>query len=265
MSAAAPSTPASVRPRVRPHRLLGEGVLRRQGVPVHRGGALGDRSRPQHRRVQRRRARRRARRRRRRRSGSASTATTSRVAEIDRAVQVGIGVDRARQPDRDRAGRRRRASATDCVQPVRLRVNSGVHAHTHEYLATAREDQKFGIALDGCRGCRRRDPRARPRWSSSDCTVTSARRSSARTDSPSRRRRLLELHAVLLDGRRRARAQPRRRIRHRLHARSITRCRSAELAPAAGRHRAVASARGCGSRCPSSPSSPAGRSSGRRR
>ncbi len=33
------------------------------------------------------------------------------------------------------------------VQPVRLRVNSGVHAHTHEYLATAREDQKFGIAL----------------------------------------------------------------------------------------------------------------------
>jgi diaminopimelate decarboxylase len=33
------------------------------------------------------------------------------------------------------------------IQPVRLRVNTGVHAHTHEYLATAREDQKFGIAL----------------------------------------------------------------------------------------------------------------------
>jgi diaminopimelate decarboxylase len=26
-------------------------------------------------------------------------------------------------------------------------VNSGVHAYTHEYLATAREDQKFGIAI----------------------------------------------------------------------------------------------------------------------
>jgi len=26
-------------------------------------------------------------------------------------------------------------------------VNSGVNAHTHEYLATAREDQKFGIAI----------------------------------------------------------------------------------------------------------------------
>ncbi|MFM1958412.1 MAG: diaminopimelate decarboxylase [Actinomycetota bacterium] len=33
------------------------------------------------------------------------------------------------------------------TQPVRLRVNSGVHAHTHEHLATAREDQKFGVAL----------------------------------------------------------------------------------------------------------------------
>ena len=33
------------------------------------------------------------------------------------------------------------------MQRVRLRVNSGVHAHTHAFLATAHEDQKFGIAL----------------------------------------------------------------------------------------------------------------------
>lgn len=39
------------------------------------------------------------------------------------------------------------AGAQEKIQGVRLRVNSGVHAHTHEYLATAREDQKFGIAL----------------------------------------------------------------------------------------------------------------------
>jgi diaminopimelate decarboxylase len=39
------------------------------------------------------------------------------------------------------------AGAQDKIQPVRIRVNSGVHAHTHEYLATAREDQKFGIAI----------------------------------------------------------------------------------------------------------------------
>jgi diaminopimelate decarboxylase len=68
------------------------------------------------------------------------------VAEIDRAVGVGIGaivVDSLVEIDRieDAAARLGRR------QPVRLRVNSGVHAHTHEYLATAREDQKFGIPL----------------------------------------------------------------------------------------------------------------------
>ena len=39
------------------------------------------------------------------------------------------------------------ALAQGKTQAVRLRVNSGVHAHTHEHLATAREDQKFGVAL----------------------------------------------------------------------------------------------------------------------
>ncbi len=33
------------------------------------------------------------------------------------------------------------------VQAVQLRINSGVHASTHEYLATAREDQKFGVPI----------------------------------------------------------------------------------------------------------------------
>ncbi len=40
------------------------------------------------------------------------------------------------------------ALAQGKTQAVRLRVNSGVHAHTHEHLATAREDQKFGVALN---------------------------------------------------------------------------------------------------------------------
>ena len=39
------------------------------------------------------------------------------------------------------------AGAQDKVQQVRLRVNSGIHAHTHDFLATAREDQKFGVAI----------------------------------------------------------------------------------------------------------------------
>jgi len=68
------------------------------------------------------------------------------VAEIERAVNVGLGaivIDSLIEIERvaDAAARAGR------VQPVRLRVNSGVHAHTHEYLATAREDQKFGIPL----------------------------------------------------------------------------------------------------------------------
>ena len=68
------------------------------------------------------------------------------VAEIDRAVREGVGViviDSEIEIERiaDAAARHAR------VQPVRLRLNSGVHAHTHEYLATAREDQKFGITI----------------------------------------------------------------------------------------------------------------------
>jgi diaminopimelate decarboxylase len=68
------------------------------------------------------------------------------VAEIDRAVSVGIGaivLDSLIEIDRVAAA----AAKHDRVQQVRLRINSGVHASTHEYLATAREDQKFGIPL----------------------------------------------------------------------------------------------------------------------
>ena len=68
------------------------------------------------------------------------------LAEIDRAVSVGVGaivIDSRIEISRvaEAAARHGR------VQPVRLRINSGVHASTHEYLATAREDQKFGIPL----------------------------------------------------------------------------------------------------------------------
>ncbi|WP_022888410.1 diaminopimelate decarboxylase [Agromyces italicus] len=69
------------------------------------------------------------------------------IAEIDAAVAAGVGavvIDSEIEIERvaaaaARAGRRQR---------VRLRVNSGVHASTHEFLATAHEDQKFGVPLD---------------------------------------------------------------------------------------------------------------------
>ncbi len=67
-------------------------------------------------------------------------------AEIGRAVAAGVGaivIDSEIELERIASA----AQAQDKVQKVRIRVNSGVHASTHEYLATAREDQKFGIAM----------------------------------------------------------------------------------------------------------------------
>lgn len=66
--------------------------------------------------------------------------------EIGRAVSADIGaivIDSEIEIERVAAT----AGAQEKTQGVRLRVNSGVHAYTHEYLATAREDQKFGIAI----------------------------------------------------------------------------------------------------------------------
>ena len=39
------------------------------------------------------------------------------------------------------------AEAAGRVQPVMIRVKPGVDAHTHEFIATSHEDQKFGISL----------------------------------------------------------------------------------------------------------------------
>ncbi len=69
------------------------------------------------------------------------------VAEIERAVNTGVGVivlDSVIEIERVAAA----AARAGRVQSVRLRVNSGVHAHTHDFLATAHEDQKFGMPLE---------------------------------------------------------------------------------------------------------------------
>jgi diaminopimelate decarboxylase len=68
------------------------------------------------------------------------------VAEIERAVNVGVGtivLDSEQEIERVA----RAAAVAGIRQRVRLRVNSGVHAGTHDYLATAHEDQKFGLPL----------------------------------------------------------------------------------------------------------------------
>ncbi|WEV25323.1 diaminopimelate decarboxylase [Streptomyces sp. 71268] len=68
--------------------------------------------------------------------------------EIRRAVEAGVGrivLDSFQEIVRvahiaERLGKRQR---------VQIRVTVGVEAHTHEFIATAHEDQKFGIALAG--------------------------------------------------------------------------------------------------------------------
>ena len=69
------------------------------------------------------------------------------MAELDHAVSVGIGsvvLDSAIELERLAAI----AERCGVVQRVLVRVNSGVHAETHDFLATAHEDQKFGFPLE---------------------------------------------------------------------------------------------------------------------
>jgi diaminopimelate decarboxylase len=68
------------------------------------------------------------------------------VAEIQRAVSGGVGtivIDSRIEIERVAEAARN----AGIVQRVRLRVNSGVHADTHSFLATAHEDQKFGVSI----------------------------------------------------------------------------------------------------------------------
>ncbi|WP_229402988.1 diaminopimelate decarboxylase [Micromonospora okii] len=70
------------------------------------------------------------------------------VAELTRALDAGVGriiVDSFAEIDRLTALARERG-----VRPgVLVRVTVGVEAHTHEFIATAHEDQKFGFSLAG--------------------------------------------------------------------------------------------------------------------
>ncbi|GIG60930.1 diaminopimelate decarboxylase [Longispora fulva] len=70
------------------------------------------------------------------------------VAELTRAVEAGVGrivVDSFTEIERLTAIARQRG-----VRPkVMIRVTVGVEAHTHEYISTAHEDQKFGFSLSG--------------------------------------------------------------------------------------------------------------------
>ncbi|GAA0720764.1 diaminopimelate decarboxylase [Dactylosporangium roseum] len=70
------------------------------------------------------------------------------TSELSRAVEAGVGrivVDSFDEIDR----LTRIARDTGKTPKVMIRVTVGVEAHTHEYIATAHEDQKFGFSLAG--------------------------------------------------------------------------------------------------------------------
>ena len=68
--------------------------------------------------------------------------------ELDRAVRVGVGA--IVLDSYDEIGRLSTIAADRGARPrVFIRVKVGIEAHTHEYIATAHEDQKFGFSLVG--------------------------------------------------------------------------------------------------------------------
>src|SRR5690606_5002845 len=67
-------------------------------------------------------------------------------AELARALDVGVGriiVDSFDEIDR----LERLAAERGRVPEVLVRVTTGVEAHTHEFVATAHDDQKFGLSM----------------------------------------------------------------------------------------------------------------------
>ncbi|MFI2488804.1 diaminopimelate decarboxylase [Promicromonospora kroppenstedtii] len=72
-------------------------------------------------------------------------------AEILRALDAGVGriiVDSLVEIERVA----RLAGERGVVAPVMVRVTTGVHAGGHEYIATAHEDQKFGLSVNAADG-----------------------------------------------------------------------------------------------------------------
>jgi diaminopimelate decarboxylase len=68
------------------------------------------------------------------------------IDELTAAVKVGVGhvvLDSMTEIERLDAV----AAQLDVVQDVLIRVTVGVEAHTHEFISTAHEDQKFGLSL----------------------------------------------------------------------------------------------------------------------
>ena len=170
------------------------------------------------------------------------------VAELEMALDAGVGRIVARLLRRDRAPGRPGPRSAACAARVLIRVTVGVEAHTHEFIATAHEDQKFGFSLAG--GAAAEAVRRVLMLPSLELVGLHSHIGSQIFDTDG-----FEVAAARLVGlahgdprrarRRTPRARPRRRARHRLHLRRrpgrrrpdgqvADRDRRAEPAPAPG-------------------------------
>ncbi len=183
---------------------------------------------PVGRRGQRRRATPRPRRRRRAGRASTCTATTSLQADLDYAIEAGVGcivVDSFDEIERLR-GRGVRAM---------VRVTPGIRPSTHTYIQTGQEDSKFGFGSADVPRAVRGLPRRRPR---------AARAARPHRLAGPRAAGVRAAHRGARGPRRLAVAQPRRRARDRLHERRLAAAdrglrRRADAAGARGCHGAV--------------------------
>ena len=206
-------------------------------------------------------------------SGSRCTATTSRTPSWSPRSRPGVGrvvLDSFHEIARLDAVARDRG----VVAPVMVRLTVGVEAHTHEFIATAHEDQKFGFSIAGGRERRGRGgaPGAR---APTGCALVGLHShigsqifDTEGFEVAAHRvvRFLAELHdehgadaLAALDH-----PRPRWRLRHRLPRRRDP-ARRAAAGRAAARDRQAGVPRGRSWTCRGSPSSPAGRSPGRAR
>ena len=136
-----------------------------------------------------------------------------------RGVAPGSGTSCSTRSSRS-TGSTRVAGAAGVVQDVLIRVTVGVEAHTHEFIATAHEDQKFGFSLAGGDADR---TRVAPR----------VRRRQPAAGRPAQPHRLADLRGRRLRARRAPRDRPAARRRRRVRRRQAPRRSRSSISAAA--------------------------------
>ena len=158
-------------------------------------------------------------------AGSVCTATTRASPSCAQALDGRRRSDHRRLLRRDRPAAARWPPSSASGRGCMVRVTTGVEAHTHEYIATAHEDQKFGFSIAGGQAAEallacHDASGARPGRHPLPHRLADLRRRGLRGGRPADAAAARRVRRADRD--RAARARPRRRLRHRLHQRRLT-------------------------------------------